>query len=700
MPRPLIIVESPAKARTIEKFLGRRYAVKASMGHVRDLPRSQFGVDTERRFEPKYITIRGKGSILKELREAARKSSRVYLATDPDREGEAISWHLAELLDLPNRDSCRVEFHEITKEAVDGALQHPRGINTHLVDAQQARRVLDRVVGYKLSPLLWAKVRRGLSAGRVQSVAVRLIVDREAEISSFVPREYWTLQARLTPLDRDTPFVARYHAGDGKRRELAARSEVDQVLEELAGAAFQVKSVVKKERLRQPPLPFTTSTLQQEAARKLGFTARRTMSVVQQLYEGLDVPGEGRVGLVTYIRTDSTRVSEASRAEAHAYVAGRFGEEYGHPPRRGGDRRPGVQGAHEAIRPTAVRRDPDSLRASLGRDQLRLYRLIWERFVASQMSPARLEAVAADVTAGRHLFRATGSTMVFPGFTLLYVEGRDEDAEEEPGLPPLAEGEDLRLLGLDPAQHFTQPPPRYTEAMLVKALEENGIGRPSTYAPIIETIQQRGYVEKEARRFVPSQLGQVVVALLKEHFPQVIDVEFTAGMEGELDRVEEGAADWRQVVQEFYDPFAADLERAQATVQRVELPEEKSGVICEKCGREMVVKHGRYGKFLACPGFPECRNTKPFLEPLGVHCPLCGGEMAQKKSKKGRRFYGCTNYPACNFVTWHKPTRRTCPRCGAFLVEKGGRGKKTYLCARPGCGWSSAEEATEQVAEP
>ncbi|HEY8488889.1 MAG TPA: type I DNA topoisomerase [Thermaerobacter sp.] len=690
MPKTLIIVESPAKAKTIKKFVGRDYTVEASMGHVRDLPKSQLGVDIDDHFTPHYITIRGKGKLIERLRQQARQVDRVLLATDPDREGEAISWHLCQLLGIDEDSPCRIVFHEITRDAVRRALREPRPIDDNLVDAQQARRVLDRLVGYKLSPLLWRKVRRGLSAGRVQSVAVRLIVDREEEIEAFTPQEYWTLEADLERMASGEAFTARYYGDAEGKKELPDREAVDRLLADLEGRPFVVLGVERKERRRNPAPPFTTSTLQQEASRKLGFTVRRTMRIAQELYEGIELRGEGAVGLVTYIRTDSTRIADQALDEAAAYIARRFGPEFSNPRKQAGRRAAQAQDAHEAIRPTFVTREPDAIKDDLTADQYKLYRLIWERFVASQMAPAILDTVTVDIGAGPHRFRATGSTIKFAGFMQLYVEGRDEgtdgDGEEGEGtLPDLAEGDALALKALRPEQHFTQPPPRYTEAMLVRALEEKGIGRPSTYAPIIETIQERGYVVKEDRRFRPTELGRVVTALLKEHFPDIVDVEFTARMEADLDRIEEGEREWEDVIREFYGPFSATLERAEKAIQRVALPVEETDEICEKCGRRMVIKHGRYGRFLACPGFPECRNTKPLVEKTGARCPRCGGEMVQRRSRKGRVFYGCSNYPECDFTTWDRPTAETCPECGTFLVEKRSRQGTRLVCANPQC---------------
>ncbi len=713
MAKSLVIVESPAKAKTIEKFLGKRFAVKASMGHVRDLPKSQFGVDVDHGFQPKYITIRGKGDILKELRESARKAGRVYLATDPDREGEAIAWHLAQVLGLPEEEPLRITFNEITKDAIQKAIKHPRQVDQTLVDAQQARRVLDRVVGYKLSPLLWRKVRRGLSAGRVQSVAVRLIVDREDEVQAFVPEEYWSLTANLQVGQDGQSFEARYYGRDNQKQELKNKGEVQALLDRLAGAVYRVDSVKKRERRRNPALPFTTSSLQQEAARKLGFTARRTMSIAQQLYEGLELGPEGQVGLVTYIRTDSTRVADQAREEAAAFIKETFGPD--HVSTEGSREEKAAkhaQGAHECIRPTVVVRLPDQVRQWLTNDQLKLYKLIWERFVASQMAPAVLDTVTVEIAANRpsgaphrdglaqaaEVFRASGSTIKFAGFMAVYIEGQDEadTDKDESFLPEVSEGDTLNLAQLDPRQHFTQPPPRYTEAMLVRTLEEKGIGRPSTYAPIIETILARGYVSREEKRFVPTELGRIVVDLLKEYFPQVIDVEFTASMENQLDEVEEGKMPWSEVIGEFYGPFSATLTAAEEAIGPMEIPEEISDVPCDKCGRLMVVKYGRYGKFLACPGFPECKSTKPYLESTGVRCPKCGGDIVERKSKKGRKFYGCANYPACDFVVWQRPVPRYCPECGHFMVQKKSKELGPHLaCANESCTYTEALEEAE-----
>ncbi len=700
----LIIVESPAKAKTIEKFLGRRYSVKASMGHVRDLPKSQLGVDTENDFDPKYITIRGKGDILKELRDSAKKADKVFLATDPDREGEAISWHLAQVLKLDEEQPLRIEFHEITKDAIQKAIKKPRKIRKPLVEAQQARRILDRLVGYKLSPLLWRKVRRGLSAGRVQSVAVRLIVDRDAEIRAFVKEEYWSISAKLSATEGTSPFTAKFHGTPEGKVELRSEADAQGIVSAVQREPFVVQAVKKREKRRNPAFPFTTSSLQQEASRKLGFTVRRTMAVAQQLYEGLDLGDEGHTGLVTYIRTDSTRIAAEAEQNAASFISENYGPEYLPAEKREAEKKAGEQGAHEAIRPTEVSRTPDSVKQFLTQDQFRLYRLVWERFVASQMAPAVLDTVSVEIAVGGQIFRASGSTIKFAGFMKIYIEGEDEEGkekEEEGLLPELSEGQSLRLVELAPKQHFTQPPPYYSEAMLVKALEERGIGRPSTYAPIIETIQARGYVVKQEKRFVPTELGQRVTEILKEYFPRIIDVEFTAAMEGELDHVEEGEAQWRQVLGEFFGPFESTLKEAEEKIGGFELEDEESDVECDKCGRRMVIKYGRFGKFLACPGFPECKNTKPILEETGVTCPTCGtGQIVERKSKKGgRKFYGCARYPECDFVSWEKPVAQGCPECGApYLVEKRHKERGLlHVCKTEGCSYEQEVEELEEV---
>ncbi|RRE00207.1 type I DNA topoisomerase [Bacillus licheniformis] len=666
----LVIVESPAKAKTIERYLGKKYKVKASMGHVRDLPKSQMGVDIEQNFEPKYITIRGKGPVLKELKTAAKKAKKVYLAADPDREGEAIAWHLAHSLDLDLNSDCRVVFNEITKDAIKESFKHPRMINMDLVDAQQARRILDRLVGYKISPILWKKVKKGLSAGRVQSVALRLIIDREKEINDFIPEEYWTIEGSF--LKGKETFEASFFGINGEKHQLKSEDDVKQILSRIKGNKFEVKKVTKKERKRNPALPFTTSTLQQEAARKLNFRAKKTMMIAQQLYEGIDLGKEGTVGLITYMRTDSTRISNTAQEEAASFIGEQYGKEFLGSKRKPAKKNENAQDAHEAIRPTSVLRKPSDLKAVLGRDQLRLYKLIWERFVASQMAPATLDTMSVDLENNGLTFRANGSKVKFSGFMKVYVEGKDDQMEEKNKmLPDLAEGDTVLSKDIEPEQHFTQPPPRYTEARLVKTLEELGIGRPSTYAPTLDTIQKRGYVALDNKRFIPTELGEIVLDLIMEFFPEIINVEFTAKMEKELDDVEDGNIQWVQIIDSFYKDFEKRVEKAEAEMQEVEIEPEYAGVDCEACGHPMVYKMGRYGKFMACSNFPDCRNTKPIVKEIGVKCPSCKtGNIVERKSKKRRIFYGCDRYPECEFVSWDKPLERKCPKCEDMLLEK------------------------------
>jgi DNA topoisomerase-1 len=684
--KPLIIVESPTKARTIKKFLPR-YVVKASVGHVRDLPKSTLGVDVENDFLPRYLTIKGKGDVIKELRSAVKSATDVYLATDPDREGEAIAWHLAELLKLP--DPKRIELHEITKAAALAALKDYHHIDMDRVNAQQARRILDRLVGYKISPLLWAKVRGGLSAGRVQSVAVRLIVNREREIAAFIPKEYWSLTALLARAEAgtgpgaDVTFSADLVSHGGKKLELHSRAETDAALQALEGAAYRVGSIKKREVRRNAPAPFTTSTLQQEASRKLKMRVRRAMQVAQALYEGVDLgASEGTVGLITYMRTDSTRISDQARDAAREFIVAEYGEAF-----HGGRRyavREGAQDAHEAIRPTSVLHTPERLAGHLKREELRLYTLIWERFVASQMSQAVFDQTVVDVTAGEYGFRATGTVMRFPGFTRVYDEGKDEEsaAKGRVRLPELNENEDLDCRKLEPKQHFTEPPPRYTEAALVKALEENGIGRPSTYSTIVETIQARGYVTQQERRFMPTEIGTAVNDLLVEHFPKILNLAFTAQMEGDLDKVADGQEDWVTLLRRFYGPFSGELEEAEKRLPRLELRDEPTDEICPKCGRPMVIKTGRFGRFISCTGYPECKTAKPIVKETGVACPKCAGAIVERRSKKGRTFYGCANYPNCDFISWDPVVTQRCPVCDSYVVSKTRRGGVTRLeCA-------------------
>ncbi len=688
--KSLIIVESPAKAKTIEKFLDGRFAVKASRGHVRDLPKSQLGVDVEHGFMPKYQIIPSQRSTIKELKAAVGARDRVFLATDPDREGEAISWHLAQALDLDVAQPLRIVFREITSGAIKRAVAEPRPIDLRLVDAQQARRVLDRLVGYQLSPLLWRKVRRGLSAGRVQSVAVRLIVERERERLAFKSQEYWTLTGTFLGASKQE-VTAELALVGGKKPTLSSQTEVDAVLAEIDRAQpFVVTALAEKKRRRLAPPPFTTSTLQQEASRKLGFSVRRTMSVAQSLYEGVDLAGGERVGLITYMRTDATRVASEAKAEATQYIKAHYGEAYGRPVERKAKAKPGVQDAHEAIRPTAVARTPDGLAAHLNRDQMRLYRLIWERFLASRMSPADLLATSADLHQGTLTFRATGSVVLFDGFLRVWA-APDEGDEELAAMPKLDAGEALMVSELTPEQHFTEPPPRYTEASLVKTLEEKGIGRPSTYAPIIDTIQQRGYVELVSRRFQPTVLGEVVVDLLAAHFPEVVDPAFTADLEERLDAIEDGSRLWQNVVGAFYEDFAARLKTADKDVPRVRMPVQETDEVCELCGRPMVIRQGRFGPFLSCSGFPACKHSRPLAKGTGVPCPLCHtGQIVERKTKRRQRvFYGCSRYPACDFTSPQKPVNRVCPSCAApYLVERRQGGKVTIACRAPGCGYT------------
>lgn len=692
MAENLVIVESPAKAKTIGKFLGKGYKIEASMGHIRDLPKSQMGVDVDNNFEPKYITIRGKGDLISKLKKEAKNASKVFLATDPDREGEAISWHLANLLNISESERCRITFNEITKNAVKNAIKSPRKIDMDLVDAQQARRVLDRIVGYKISPLLWRKVRKGLSAGRVQSVATRLICDREEEIEKFIPEEYWSITAKLAQIKAKTNFEAKFYGTASDKIELKDEKQVKSILKEIDKVKYIVQKIKTSEKKKAPAPPFITSTMQQEAARKLGFTTKKTMMVAQQLYEGIDVKGVGAVGLVTYIRTDSTRISTEAQNETRTFIKDKYGSKYVPEEVRVYKNKSASQDAHEAIRPTYVTMDPDSIKESLSNDQYKLYKLVWERFVASQMASAVYDTMTVDISASKYIFKANGSKVKFAGYMVVYIEGKDDESEDgDANLPELSEGEELELKKLDPKQHFTQPPQRYTEATLVKALEEKGIGRPSTYAPTITTILVRGYVEKEKKFFIPTELGKIVTDIMKNYFKDIVDVKFTAQMEQKLDDVEEGEKRWVEIMSDFYSQFINVFKEAEDSIGHVEVPDEVTDIICEKCGRNMVVKSGRFGKFLACPGFPECRNARPILEEAGVKCPKCGGKVLIKKSKKGRKYLGCENNPKCGFMTWDKPTKENCPNCGNFLVKKLS-GKKVQLkCSSENCTYVKEE---------
>ena len=686
-PTNLVIVESPSKAKTIGKYLGPDYLVKASMGHLRDLPKSKMGVDLERDFTPEYIPVRGKEELIKELRKAADQAQTVYLATDPDREGEAISWHLKELLGLPDEKAHRVTFNEITQRVVRESIQHPRDIDYDLVDAQQARRILDRIVGYQLSPLLWKKVRRGLSAGRVQSVATRMVVDRENEIRAFQPREYWSLDVTLNRQGKPGSFVAHYY-GEEKKRELANEAETQAVIDDVTGKEFTVTNVKKAEKKRTAAPPFTTSTLQQEASRKLNMTPKRTMMIAQQLYEGVDVEGEGTLGLITYMRTDSLRLSEEAMTAAAGFIRSRYGENYYYGKFHEYKTKAGAQDAHEAIRPTHVELDPERVKGSLTSDQYRLYKLIWSRFLASQMANAVFDTVAIDTQCAGHTFRSTNQSLRFAGFMAVYEEGRDEEAEPMGSpLPDLQVGEKTDPTKFDKQQHFTQPPARFTEATLVKAMEEKGVGRPSTYAATISTIEDREYVVKEDKHLVPTGLGEVVTGLMKDRFQDIIDVEFTANMENRLDEVEEGKQNWKDLLAEFYRDFEKELKDAEEALDgvRLKVPEEETDEICELCGRKMVIKMGRFGKFLACPGFPECKNAKPLVERMPGRCPKCGSGMLKRKSKRGYAYYACEQGAECGFMTWDVPTAEDCPECGQTLFKKSGRGRMKPFCVNEKC---------------
>lgn len=688
MKKNLVIVESPHKATSIKKMLGRGYEVMASVGHVRDLPKSKMGVDIENNFEPEYIKIRGKAKLLKELSDAAKACDHVYLATDPDREGEAISWHLAYLLGLDLNDKNRVTFNEITKSGIEKGMAAPRSVDLNLVDAQQARRVLDRIVGYKLSPFLWKKVRPGLSAGRVQSAAVKMVVDRENEIRNFKPDEYWTIDALLKK--ENSKFTAKLYAGkDGKKLTIKNGEKAKTVTDDLTGAEYTVSNIKKGTRQKNPAPPFITSTLQQEAYRKLGFSSKRTMKAAQELYEGVNIEDEGNLGIITYMRTDSLRISEEARAEGVKYIVGRYGQEYLPAKPRYYKSKSSAQDAHEAIRPTVPSITPEKARATLTADQYKLYKLIWERFIASLMATAVYDTETVDITANGYVFRANGFRVKFDGFTVLYVEGRDDAPEEEgKALPKLNEGDKPELLELNSNQHFTEPPARYTEASLIKAFEETGIGRPSTYAPTVATILAREYIEKDGKALKPTPLGEIVTGIMVEYFNDIVNLEFTANMEKELDNVESGKRQWKQVMNDFYDGFSKTLEAAEKTMDgtRVKVPDVETDKVCELCGRNMVIKNGRFGKFLACPGYPECKNTKPLTDDAPGECPLCGGKILVKKSKKGHKFYGCDNYPSCNFMTWDEPTKQKCEKCGKTLFKK--RGGILY-CADEKCGFET-----------
>ena len=695
MAKTLVIVESPSKTKTIEKFLGKNYEVLASLGHVRDLPKSQFGIDVDNDFEVKYITIRGKGDKIKELKKAASKADRVLLASDPDREGEAIAWTLMETLKIDPEEKCRIEFNEITKEAVKTAVKQPRQLAYNRVYSQQARRVLDRFIGYQLSPLLWRKVKKGLSAGRVQSVTVRMICEREEEINSFIPEEYWTLDNIL--LTGNSKMTAKLSKISGKKAEIGSEAEMQTILDDLKDASYEVADLKVQKKSKNPAAPFITSSMQQDAYRKMNFTAKKTMRVAQQLYEGISLGKGGTVGLITYMRTDSTRIADVAKADAAAFIKERYGEQYLPKEQKVYKNKNNAQNAHEAIRPTYVDKTPESIKEYLSNEQYKLYKLIWERFVASQMAPAQLEQTTILTRSGKYDFTTSGTIVTFKGYMEVYEESKDDDGEDNQKLVPVEVGQSLKSEKLLPKQHFTQPPARYTEATLIKALEEKGIGRPSTYAPTVETVLARNYVVREAKQFYPTELGILVVDLLKEHFPDIIDVNFTAGMENKLDGIEEGDYEWKAVVRDFYEPFSRELAAAEEKIGQIKIEDEVSEEICEKCGRNMVIKMGRFGKFLACPGFPECSNAKPLLEKIDVTCPVCGkGDVVLRRSKKGRTFYGCSDYPECSFVSWDRPTGKRCPKCDEILVERNTKKGKLVICSNKECNFEPVEQSDNQ----
>lgn len=690
MAKYLVIVESPAKVKTIKKFLGSNYEVEASNGHVRDFPKSQFGIDVENDFEPKYITIRGKGELLAKLRKAAKKADKIYLATDPDREGEAISWHLMQALKESPEKMYRITFNEITKTAVKASIKQARELDMDLVDAQQTRRMLDRMVGYTISPLLWAKVKRGLSAGRVQSVALRIICDREEEINSFIPEEYWTLDGEFKVAGERKPLLAKFYGTD-KKMNVHTKEEMDEILKNLENADFEISEVKKGERIKNPPLPFTTSTLQQEASKTLNFSTQKTMRLAQQLYEGIDIKGNGTVGVISYLRTDSTRISEEADTAARAYIKEQYGENYVSLSEKSSKTGQKIQDAHEAIRPTDINRTPAALKDSLSRDQFRLYQLIWRRFAASRMAPARYETTSVKIKGGEYAFTVAASKVVFDGFLSVYTD-EEENKKGNVLSQSLEKGMKLTLNTLKPEQHFTQPPAHYTEASLVKTMEELGIGRPSTYAPTITTIISRRYVSKEQKNLYVTELGEVVNSIMKQAFPSIVDVNFTATMEGLLDCVEAGTVQWKTVVRNFYPDLKHDVDEAEKELEKVDIQDEVTDIVCENCGRNMVIKYGPHGRFLACPGFPECRNTKPYYEKIGVACPKCGKEVVLKKTKKGRKYYGCEDNPDCDFMSWQKPSNKKCPVCGNYMVEKGNK----LLCSQETCGYVEQMEKEEK----
>ncbi len=694
MAKYLVIVESPAKVKTIKKFLGSNYEVLASNGHVRDMPKSQLGFDAENNYEPKYITIRGKGDILAKLRKEVKKADKIYLATDPDREGEAISWHLYIALKLEDKKVYRITFNEITKNAVKESLKNPREIDMSLVDAQQARRMLDRMVGYRISPLLWAKIKRGLSAGRVQSVALRIICDREEEINAFIPEEYWTLDAALKIKGEKKPLIAKYYGMGDKKTEITSKEQMDSILAQLEKAQFAVTDIKKGERTKKAPLPFTTSTLQQEASKNLNFSTQKTMRIAQQLYEGVELKGQGTVGIITYLRTDSTRVSDEAVLASKAYISANYGEQYAAKVAEEKKNGKKIQDAHEAIRPTDLANTPAEIKDSLSRDQFRLYQLIWKRFVASRMTSANYETTSVKIDANGHRFTVAASKLVFDGFMSVYKDDDEEKTQGNTFVKDITKGMELTLESFDSKQHFTQPPAHYTEASLVRALEELGIGRPSTYAPTITTIIARRYVVKEDKNLYISELGEVVNGMMKDAFPSIVDVNFTANLEALLDKVEEGTLDWKSVVSNFYPDLEEAVQKAEKELDEVEIADEVSDELCDVCGRKMAIKYGPHGKFLACPGFPECRSTKPYFEKIGVACPKCGKEVVIRKTKKGRKYYGCEAIPECDFMVWQRPSKQKCERCGGVMLVKGNK----LVCADEQCGFVKKTEAEKQEA--
>ncbi|ARC85621.1 DNA topoisomerase I [Clostridium argentinense CDC 2741] len=699
MGQKLVIVESPAKAKTIKKYLGKNYIVEASMGHVRDLPKSQLGVDIDNNYEPKYITIRGKGELLEKLKKEAKKSEKVYLATDPDREGEAISWHLAKALKISEDEKCRIEFNEVTKTAVKAAIKNPRQINENVFDAQQARRVLDRLVGYEISPILWRKIRWGLSAGRVQSVALKIICDREKEISEFIPKEYWTIECDVFKDNQKESFIIKLHSKDGEKIEISSKEESDKIIRDLQNGIFIVKGIKNSEKNKNPLPPFTTSTLQQDAYRKLNFPTKKTMSIAQQLYEGIEIKGHGSIGLITYMRTDSVRISDEAQENAKNFITDNFGEKYLPQSKRVYKGKKNTQDAHEAIRPTNVDITPEIAKENLKEPQYKLYTLIWNRFMASQMASCILDSTSIEINNREYFLKATGSTVKFDGFTKIY-SNENEEEEKAIKMPKLSEGDEITPKNIEGKQHFTQPPAKFSEASLVKTLEENGIGRPSTYAPIISTLLERKYIERNKKVLDPTELGYIVNNLMSEYFKEIVDVEFTAAMENKLDSVEEGKESWKKIVDDFFIPVKKSIDIAEKEIAKITIEDEVTDIECDKCGRKMVIKHGRFGDFLACPGYPECKNTKPLAAELDVPCPKCGSKILEKRSRKGNKFYGCSSYPECDFVSWFEPTSERCPQCNEIMVKRYTKTKGDYLeCINKDCKYKKEQNMQNNSTE-